>query len=781
MPIISEKDRRALSGVDRDGRVKRRMSAKERNRRLLILLIFTLLVLVGVIATHVFILPMIKEHAELAEDMQLEIRAGKRNSLELSWTPAKRTSGYRVEIYDLSGARSETTPVFERFTRRAKCTLQPGDIPKTQPVRITITARDILYFLDKQEEHEPETASYECYLNEPEIVDDHSRINNEAQKIELSWKGWEGDTYTIYLVQGGGNDRTMIKEIQPEAASDTASPGDRKDFEVDVDYGPHGDFRLPKDDKSYKIEIEATREQDGVVFQGKRVELMEADRRSLMSKTIVLASDKLQDNHYRIYWNDTGSLGYQVQMKAPGAPDFVTLTTVRGDTELSYDTENLLPGRTYTFRVRAVNEEELFDEPIKEAFETPFEQLQPGSTQESGGICEIETAVCNLYATIWPTKELAIYSDSSKSEQTGTVPASTALCILGEDKENHLFRIRLGDAQGYIDSNYCMINLPEYIGDLCLYDIPNSYAAIYMVNGYYIPNVTGRVTPGYENILLDDNTFVVPLLYPVAEKLVDAAENTLAHGFRIKINDSFRPHCATRSIYDETEKVLYVRHPDIRYAPTSFERYIQNGRHVEDPAPSALPASMAQTIAEIAGQDTTGVQGLVSEGDGPVQTQPVEAPSENASYSYYWEMTNGTWRLGSFLAAAASRHNLGVAMDMTMVSLDTGRDITAQSDMHNLSWYSAQSRNTKEADLLKEYVTAAGFGMISSEWWHFQDNEATDSLKPPIVENGISVEGWKRDDQGWRYRDAKGNYIVNQDREINGVTYTFTPEGYTQY
>ncbi|MBR5116854.1 MAG: hypothetical protein IK096_07285, partial [Lachnospiraceae bacterium] len=260
MPMISEKDRRALSGVHiGEGAARRRMSQREKMRRLRILFILTLLVFFSVILICGFAWPLLKEPAEFPADPELKITAGKRGSLELSWDSGKRTSGYRLELYDLSGINDPSTPVLERFCRRSRCSLQSVDIPAGQYVRVHVTARDFLYFLEKQEgETTAAEAYWECYLNEPEIGETREKIQNEQQQIDLRWKGWEGDSYTLYLKNTDGN-REMIREFTP-AGGKAATPGERVVFEESVTYGPRGDFRLPKDNKDYVLEMEVSRD-----------------------------------------------------------------------------------------------------------------------------------------------------------------------------------------------------------------------------------------------------------------------------------------------------------------------------------------------------------------------------------------------------------------------------------------------------------------------------------------------------------------------------------------
>ena len=101
-----------------------------------------------------------------------------------------------------------------------------------------------------------------------------------------------------------------------------------------------------------------------------------------------------------------------------------------------------------------------------------------------------------------------------------------------------------------------------------------------------------------------------------------------------------------------------------------------------------------------------------------------------------------------------------------------------QTSMHDLSWYSAISRNNANANLLRGYMLNAGFGGLTSEWWHFQDNDAIAAAQPANRWAGVSPEGWRRDDTGWRYRLTNGTWCRSEDRVIDGVAYRFDGDGY---
>ena len=340
-----------------------------------------------------------------------------------------------------------------------------------------------------------------------------------------------------------------------------------------------------------------------------------------------------------------------------------------------------------------------------------------------------------LYCTIWPVKDLEVYADVSKETVLGTAPASAMYCVLAEDEENALFRIRLSEGvYGYIDSNYCMIDLPEYIGGLCSYDITNSYASLYAIHEYEIPGLTGKLIPGYENVRLADGSFLVPFLYPCTPKLIAAARDALAAGYRIRICDSYRPRLATDRIYGAAVNILDVM----------------------------LPPSTYSGVA--------------------VSLPPVPEPKEDElprSYLVYRDLIEqGGWDIGAFLAPGWSQHNRGGAIDMTFEDARSGQAVTAQTNMHDLSAYSTIYSNNAAAGVILRLMEAHGLHNIVSEWWHFQDNELLNALKPPYCEKGVSAEGWIADAEGEMYRRADGSLVTDCVLVTEEGAFAFDAQGH---
>jgi D-alanyl-D-alanine dipeptidase len=73
--------------------------------------------------------------------------------------------------------------------------------------------------------------------------------------------------------------------------------------------------------------------------------------------------------------------------------------------------------------------------------------------------------------------------------------------------------------------------------------------------------------------------------------------------------------------------------------------------------------------------------------------------------------------------ASRSRHNLGVAVDLTLVDLASGKelDMGTPFDTFSSAAHTANATGVAAANraLLKSAMSAAGFSPYSEEWWHF--------------------------------------------------------------
>ena len=606
---------------------------------------------------------------------------------QLSWPAAEKADRYRIELRDTAGE-----VIYRDFTEGENSYLLP-QLPDDRVFSLHVTPAVWIRTLmgsDYRYGEETLTASA-CFTALPAAAP-WVTINGDDKtvKVEIT----DNTRWQYQLLDGSG-------AILAEA---TLSP----DSAMVLSFGEAPGIPLPREGENYILRVRAVREEAGLLLCGPSSGDFKITAESLQFRKLDPELENTAKNTFRITWGETRGDHYEVQQRDPDSETWTILAEVAQGAERSC-VALLEPYETKQYRVVAVDETG-----AELVTSEPMTATGQGRTQ---------------YATVWPVKDLAAYSAASRGTVIGTARGGTAYCVLGE--ERGMFAVRIGDGIGYIDSDYCMINLPEYLGDLCSYSIANSVSAIYAIHDFPIRNVTGVVTGGYEDIYQADGSYLVPLLYPVAKRLLTAAESARQQGYRLKIYDSFRPHAATLEIYELTSLIM------------------------ADPIPAAT---------------YTGVP-----------REEVELPDPRPGWDYLslgWLMTGFNYEQNSFLAKTGSAHNLGIALDLTLEDWDTREEVRMQTTMHDLSQYSVLGQNNEAADLLGDIMHKAGFEGLISEWWHFQDNRAKSSLSLPYVSQGVSAQGWVKDDTGWRYRDAKGTFRRGETAEIDGTKYTFDSNGY---
>ena len=100
--------------------------------------------------------------------------------------------------------------------------------------------------------------------------------------------------------------------------------------------------------------------------------------------------------------------------------------------------------------------------------------------------------------------------------------------------------------------------------------------------------------------------------------------------------------------------------------------------------------------------------------------RPVRATQAMVAWT---ERTNQTWLLDSGYIARRSRHNQGVAVDLTLVDLHSGVEIPMGTPFDTFG-DAAHTANATGAvkqyrDHLVEVMASEGFTNYTMEWWHF--------------------------------------------------------------
>lgn len=692
--------------------------------------------------------------------------------LTLSWPRAENADDYKVEL------KNGRTTVWSGVFSENRCALPAPDTLRGGTA-LTVTPRRAyqapggakMRSCDK-----PLKAAFPAAL--PSLADLESALDADADVLTLTWTPVEGAVYTVSAADGTALLTTAGGEASLTFGEDIPMPAKNENVSFTLTYA------IPGGDVAFSSRVSARVDVAGEDLRGTR---------------LFMQVEELGNNYYRFTWNETRGQRYELQTQ-DALGQWQTLAVRTDAEELSCTLGPFPPFTDQFFRVIAVGGHTLPDSDFA---------AEPAETS-------LFTGPTTMYATVWVVKDLDIWSDTAKSSRVGRATTDKSYCVMGE--KDGYFLIYIDGAKGYVDSAWCLINLPDYMGDLVSYDIKNSYDSIFMVHDYGIPGITDTVVTGYEQVGSDYYTvteertvrpeipeadapdtdapdtdapeydyealrdlyvpgqveirkpsgFLVPLLYPTAKKILTAALAAREDGYRLKIYDAYRPYIATRFLFDLTESLLQTQVPEEVYSRMAGDKWADYLTWLSRPAE---PEDEAQTPPE-EGETETG-----SEQDVPEEDIPEEEPRP----TFYTVMTDGRYGIGSFLARTGSTHNQGVAVDLTLEVIYSGRELEMQTAMHDLSWNSVLKYNNENANLLQKYMTSAGLGTLSSEWWHFQDNELRKAQSIPLRQQGVTRAGWTADANGWRYRTAEDTYLKDGVYKVDGKSYTFDENGYSDY
>ena len=664
-----------------------------------IILILLLLAAAALGAYYYFyIMPYEAAASAMPSDSTLTITQTAHGNLQLNWTEAPVADYYCVELQlpmtqEAIEAEEDPQVIFRNFVYDTTCILPQFDDNTEYVIEIsTIVEYETALDIQKRKGDNPFRIT--TTLDIPTVTDIQWTPDPDTDTVTVSFLPQYATHTRIYLRESDGS-LTLLKTLE--------------EAQAEITFGDDMDIPMPDYDAQCTFVFDAYRASEDITFYGYTCGEMTVVREDLLGRELNFSVTDEGLNVYTFTWDETKGDYYQLQQYDSTHDQWLTLTRIPKDGDRTYTTGHLKNLQDFYFRVFAVGGQTMENS----AFAAESQEIT------------VTTVASPIYCTIWPVKDLDAYSAPSGGEVVGKVKTTKAYCVM--DESDGMFGVMVDDTLCYIDSNYCMINLPEIFGDLIAYDITNSYSSLYMVHEYEIPDVTDVVTAGYKYVQMANGEYLVPLLYPTAQKLFVAAQEALSRGYRLKIYDAYRPNQATKEIYELTEKIL------------------------EDPIPDKpFTNKKLKDMPEV---------------------------EEDEEITYELLMTNGTWALSNFLAKGGSLHNLGIAIDLTLEDMN-GKELEMQTSMHDLSCYSVVSKNNKNAKILAEIMNAAELYGISSEWWHFQDNEARSQLKLPTVWSGVTPECWIADDNGWRYRRQNGNFFADCTKVIDGVSYIFDIYGY---
>ncbi len=298
-------------------------------------------------------------------------------------------------------------------------------------------------------------------------------------------------------------------------------------------------------------------------------------------------------------------------------------------------------------------------------------------------------------------------SPSDSSQSTGNLKPGAAFQIL--DEKNEWWQIDTGIVTGWVNTAFCMINLPDVIPSL-IFDDTNASSSLFVVGGMQISGITGKKL--YDcacfNKRLNREEYVVPILYCAAKKIAAAQKAAWADGNCLKIYEAFRPAVVQKKVF-QSVKALAASNPQANNAlntdPWNIDWFIAEGI-------SNHQVGYAVDLS------------LVKVKKSEVCVSGGFKYSHVVSYTEYEMPTQ--------------MHELSIAACVYNIPLPS-LDRTAWKN------YPYSSMMNTNARRLQNYMTKVGMTPLASEWWHFNDIDAYERL------------GGK---------GGNGNYVINQCQSI---------------
>ena len=746
------------------------------NYAAILAVLLTLLLLLGAFAAAYFITP--NSSRPVLGEGDVLIYHQPDGALSLSWPEAGEQSQYL--LYYRSGEEKAYLFAGQYEENNALISGIPMDEPLHLRIRAMSFGRNLLGMT--RELLSQESIEVSVFPQELPARPKLAGVPSEDKSLSLSWTPGENCGYEVCSIVNGKY--TPLTTVNGGAAT--------------IRFGEEGDMDMPSYEAPAQIAVRPAFHGEGYVLYGDYSMPFSVERESLLGGELSLEYQESGERLYTLRWNETKGDYYEIQEWDQEYSQWETLVRIERQDERVYETGRLGSGTNHRYRVTAYSHEaaESFAVSENNGFSADPDEIS------------FRASVSPLYATVWPIMDLPLYDDTRQSKTLTKVPGGTALCVLEE--LGNWFYVRYQDSYGYIDNRFCMINLTEYAGDICTYNIANSYQSVFKVHEYPIESITARVIPGFENIQLSDGEYLTPYLYPSSRKLLAAAEAAEADGYRFVIYEAYRPNEATRFLYDTTMEQLNNPVPDLDSEgraidsktglsidpKTGFLIHPETGALIDpadipDPEPETSPDSPAEgeegaglppegepLLPDEAALPDDSAAGGSDEGELEEEENPVPNAPEN-TVTLGQIMTDGRFKISSFLAAATSAHNRGIALDLTLETLE-GEELEMQSPIHDLSWHAATYLNNENAKLLEHYMKdVAGMNGLTSEWWHFQDDVTRNAIKlNTYLYKGVSAEGWVKDDTGWRYRRPDGSFYRGDSISVDGKSYSLDGNGY---
>ena len=323
-------------------------------------------------------------------------------------------------------------------------------------------------------------------------------------------------------------------------------------------------------------------------------------------------------------------------------------------------------------------------EPTPTIQPTPAPTATPAPLKAIG--FELPVAGSSGYASV--AMKLRI-SPAPGAASTASLSAGAPFRVLQES--GGWFRVQTEGAEGWVESRYCLINLPDVIPSI-VYDATNTYASIIRASGAALPGITGHgLYPGKQkNDRLGARQFIMPVLYPMAKKIYKAQRAALSNSETLVIYEAYRPYDVQMKVVRALEK-LAAENETVRKGITTSPwslSWFASTRLSNHQRGGAIDVSLAKVNATV--QAVSG-------------------------------------RYGYTVVTESNRYKMPTAMhELSAAAAAFAVPVSARS---RTAWRKAEpSRAMNAAALrLQRYCTDAGLTPLASEWWHFNDLETLEN------------------------------------------------------
>ena len=293
-------------------------------------------------------------------------------------------------------------------------------------------------------------------------------------------------------------------------------------------------------------------------------------------------------------------------------------------------------------------------------------------------------------ATGYASIDINLTSKPNSSKVIKTLSAGQGFTIISEDED--WWQIKVDNTTGWVNTKYCMINLPDIIPSI-IYDDTNSYKSLFRSSEISIPNITGKqLYNAYKyNKRLSKDEFLMPIIYSMAKKIMDAQTAALEDGYSLKIYETFRPY--------ETQKAVCKNLRNLIYENETVYDGIYEGGWSEDWFISQSISNHQKGVA----MDVS----LVKVNETKIKT--------TGDYKYLTVTDYSECKMPTKM------HELSDAA----ITFQYGVPASSKTEWKEVPLAETM---TSDAKRLQKYCTSVGLTPLSSEWWHFNDLDTRSNI-----------------------------------------------------